>query len=191
MRPKYGVPRWKSGSRRRTRTSIGAEILLVAISLVATVIGIGGIYPQVIDPHWMQDAVGAHLPRMTSSTSDTTLNRSGIVAAMASTPRGAANTGQASVSAAAKAPELSPTVAALEPSAETATSAAPTLKPDAEAKADPDPAAPAAAKSGSKSTEKRVAKKRVVRVEHHRRGHSSYVQYGAGWGGWPGSSSGL
>jgi hypothetical protein len=189
MRPKYGVPRWKSGSRRPTRTSIGAKILLVAISLVATVIGIGGIYPQVIDPQWMQDAVGTHLPKTTPPTTGT--NRSGIVAAMAGPPRGAANTGQASVSAPAKAPELPPTAAALEPSAETATSAAPTLKPDAEVKADPDPAAPAAARSGSKSTEKRVAKKRVVRVEHHRRGHSSYVQYGAGWGGWPGSSSGL
>jgi hypothetical protein len=95
MRPKCGVPRWKSASRRGTRTSIGPKILLAAILLVAGVIGIGGIYPQVSDAVWVRDAVGTHpSPR-----------------------RRATNTGQASFSApnSAPVPEPSQSVAALEP----------------------------------------------------------------------------
>jgi hypothetical protein len=168
MRPKCGVPRWKSASRRGTRTSIGPKILLAAILLVAGVIGIGGIYPQVSDAVWVRDAVGTHpSPR-----------------------RRATNTGQASFSApnSAPVPEPSQSVAALEP-------------PDAMDKPDALPADPVgavAAKSGDKPGNKpadkarvAIAKKRVVRVEHHRRDSSSYVQYGASWGGWPGSSSGF
>src|SRR6202050_930186 len=95
MRPKCGVPRWKSASRRGTRTPIGAKIFLTAILFVAGAIGVGGIYPQVIDAEWARDAVRTH----------------------SSPPRRATNTGQASVSSPDKASvaELSQSVAVLEP----------------------------------------------------------------------------
>src|SRR5580700_7940521 len=56
MRPKfsvwsdYGAPAqksWMSASKRGTRTSIGPMILLAAVVVVAGVIGISGIYPQI------------------------------------------------------------------------------------------------------------------------------------------------
>jgi hypothetical protein len=58
MRPKmamwsdYGSPtqkRWRSRYRRSTRSSTGLKILLGA---VAGVIGISGVYPQIIDSEW-------------------------------------------------------------------------------------------------------------------------------------------
>ena len=61
MRPKiamwsdYGSPtrkRWRSRYRRSTRSWTGLKILLVAIACVASVIGISGIYPQIIDSQW-------------------------------------------------------------------------------------------------------------------------------------------
>jgi hypothetical protein len=45
---------WKSRSRRRTRSSTGLKILLAAGTVVAGVIGVSGVYPQVIDAEWMQ-----------------------------------------------------------------------------------------------------------------------------------------
>jgi hypothetical protein len=85
--------------------------------------------------------------------------------------------------------ELSQSVAALEPLLDAA--AEPNALPA-------DPVGAAAAKSGNKPGNKptdkarvATAKKRVVRVEHHRRDPSSYVQYGTSWGGWSGSSSGF
>jgi hypothetical protein len=61
MRPKiamwsdYGFPtrkRWRSTYRRGTRSWTGLKILLVAVACVVTVIGISGIYPQIIDAEW-------------------------------------------------------------------------------------------------------------------------------------------
>src|SRR6202163_1325997 len=58
MRPKfsmwsdYGAPaqrQWMSASRRGNGSSVGPKILLAAVVVVAGVIGISGIYPQVID----------------------------------------------------------------------------------------------------------------------------------------------
>ena len=58
MRPKIAVwtdyrsptpKRWKSPYRRSTRPSIGLKVLLAAVVLVAGVVGISGIYPQVIE----------------------------------------------------------------------------------------------------------------------------------------------
>jgi hypothetical protein len=49
------------GLQARYRTSIGPIILLAAAAVVAGVIGISGIYPQVIDAEWAQDAAGKHL----------------------------------------------------------------------------------------------------------------------------------
>jgi hypothetical protein len=148
--------------------SIGAKILLAAVLVVAGVIGVGGFFPQIIDPEWVQ----------------------------AGPARRAASTGQASVSAPGKAsaPELSQSNSAGEPVAEAATS--PTLTANAEAKANGlpvDPLVAAAVKSSKPTEEARgaIAKKKVVRVERRRRGYSSYVQNSPGWGAWSGGSSGL
>ena len=63
MRPKiamwsdYGAPRhkhWRTPSRRSRRSSIGPKILVAAVVVVAGVIGISGIYPQIIDSEWVQ-----------------------------------------------------------------------------------------------------------------------------------------
>ena len=82
----YGAPtqkRWRSPSRRRTRSSIGPKILVVAGGVVAGIIGITGIYPQIIDADWVQGA-GADSPHSKNvAISDaTTTRRSGIVAAI-------------------------------------------------------------------------------------------------------------
>ena len=62
MRPKiamwsdYGAPRHKHwrAPRRSSRSSIGPKILVAAVVVVAGVIGISGIYPQIIDSEWVQ-----------------------------------------------------------------------------------------------------------------------------------------
>ena len=86
MRPKfsigsdYGAPAqrpWMSASRRGTGSSVGPKILLVAVVVVAGVIGISGIFPQVIDADRVPEA-SARLPKM--SLSAPTTKRSGIVA---------------------------------------------------------------------------------------------------------------
>jgi hypothetical protein len=215
MRPKlamwseYGAPHWTSASRRGTRTSIGPKILLAAVLIVAAVIGVSGIHPQVIDAEWVQDSEGTHagsnLPKVTPPTTATTPRRSGIVAAIPlPQPRPTpTTTGLAAVSAPRpeRAAELLQSVAAAEEPAETATLALAEI-PDAEAKADAPPAKPAAAaaaKAGSKSGNKpsdrprvvAMANKKVVRVEHHQRSRATYAQYGGGWGGWGGGGWGF
>ena len=73
MRPRFslwsdhGAPAqrlWKSPSKRGATT--GPKILLAAIVVVAGFIGIGGIFPQLIDPTWTPDAV-PRLPVMSLS----------------------------------------------------------------------------------------------------------------------------
>ena len=68
MRPKismwsdYGSPtpkRWRSRRRRNTRSPTGLRILLVAGASVAGVIGISGVYPQIIDSEWAR-GMSAH-----------------------------------------------------------------------------------------------------------------------------------
>jgi hypothetical protein len=169
MRPKifmwsdYGAStqkHWRSPSRRSTRSSIGPKILVVAGGVVAGVIGISGIYPEIIDADWVQSA-GTDSPHSKNvAISDaTTTRRSGIVAAIPLPPRRVAiTTGEAAVSAprpaaptpaSAPEPEVSEmhtSVAAVElPPSETAPPLAD--MPDAQAKADPpaEPAAPAPA----------------------------------------------
>src|SRR5271157_3979695 len=108
MRPKfsvwsdYGAPaqkHWMSASKRGTRTSIGPMILLAAVVVVAGVIGISGIYPQIIDAEWMQGA-RTHSPKMPLIAPDAkTTRRSGIVAVIQLPPRRTAmTTGEAQVS---------------------------------------------------------------------------------------------
>jgi hypothetical protein len=217
MRPKismwsdYGAPtrkHWRVPSRRYGRTPIGPKILVAAVVIVAGVIGISGIYPQVIDAEWVPDGT-AHTPKTPPKATDasalnaTAPRRSGIVAAIPLPPRrGAATTGEATVatprlaaSAPAPAPELTelrtPVAAAAEPPA--APIAAPLGLadiPDAEANANVEaPAEPAvAAKSVVTASRAPVVMKRkvVVRTERHRsNGYSgAYAQFG-GWGGFP------
>jgi hypothetical protein len=89
MRPKifmwsdYGAStqkHWRSPSRRSTRSSIGPKILVVAGGVVAGVIGISGIYPEIIDADWVQSA-GTDSPHSKNvAISDATTTR------MATTP---------------------------------------------------------------------------------------------------------
>jgi len=98
--------------------------------------------------------------------------------------------GEAAVSSrAAPASELSQvptTVADLEPLSETAAPLAVAAIPNAEAKGEATVAETAPPRPAKRP---KVVTKKVVRVEHHRRGYSgAYAQYGAGWagGGWSG-----
>jgi hypothetical protein len=68
MRPKfamwsdYGFPtqkRWRSRYRRSTRSSTGLRIVLVAVACIAGVIGLSGVYPQIIDSEWAR-GMSAH-----------------------------------------------------------------------------------------------------------------------------------
>jgi len=103
-------------------------------------------------------------------------------------PLGVVTTGEAAVSSrAGPATELSQlrtTAADLEPPAETTPPLAVAAIPNAEAKAEATVAKTAPPRLAKKP---KVAKKKVVRVEHHQRGYSSaYAQYGGGWAGWAG-----
>jgi hypothetical protein len=205
MRPKtfmwsdYGAPtqkHWRSPSRRSTRSSIGPKILVVAGGVVAAVIGISGIYPQIIDADWVQSA-GTDSPHSKNvANGATTTRRSGIVAAIPLPPRRVAmTTGEAAVPAprpAAPTPEplseMHSSVAAGEyPPSETAPPLAEI--PDAQAKADPPAEAAAAARTkpvgGLFERLRAPVRQRVVRVVHHRSYSGAYAQYG-GWGGWGG-----
>ena len=104
MRPKiamwsdYGAPRhrhWRTPSRRSPRSSIGPKILVAAVVVVAGVIGISGIYPQVIDSEWVQ-GTSTHSQRVAQSEPAPTTRRSGIVAEIPLPPRRTpATTGEA------------------------------------------------------------------------------------------------
>jgi hypothetical protein len=124
MRPKiamwsdYGAPRhkhWRSPSRRSRGSSIGPKILVAAVVVVAGVIGISGIYPQVIDSEWVQGS-SPQSQRVAHSEPTPTTRRSGIVAEIPLPPRRApATTGEAvappPVRAAAATPAPAPAVA--------------------------------------------------------------------------------
>jgi hypothetical protein len=90
----------RSRSRRSTRSSIGPTILVVAGGVVAAVIGVSGIYPQIIDPDWVQTADTDSPHSKNVANGATTTRRSGIVAAIPLPPRRVAiTTGEAAVSA--------------------------------------------------------------------------------------------
>jgi hypothetical protein len=203
----YGAPaqrQWMSTSKRSAGSSIGPKILLAAVVVVAGVIGISGIYPQVIDAEWMQDN-GTHLPVLSLPTSVAT-KPSSTAAAFPLRGRHAVTTGQAvavsqprpAAPAAAAVPQPRTSVAAVAPPPPTAPLPAPTAAaavtaplalaeiPDAEAKAEAD--APATEPSPAKAVDKqtRVVKRKVA--QHHQRSFAgAYAQYGGwGWGGWSG-----
>jgi hypothetical protein len=206
MRPKiamwsdYGAPRhkhWRTPSRRSSRSSIGPKILAAAVVVVAGIIGISGMYPQIIDSEWMQGA-GSHAKRIAVALATTT-RRTGIVTTIPLSPRRDATTGEAATSipraaaAIAEPPKARSTVAAVEqPANETAPVSADV--PDAEAIADPPPKLAAAATPlvAPKVARAPIVKRRVVRNEHHRGYSGAYAQYGGTWSGgngWPGLGS--
>ncbi len=216
MRPKiamwsdYRSPtqrHWKSPYRRNTRSSIGLKILLAAVVLVAGVIGISGIYPQIIDSEWMRNA-GIHAKRPAIAEA-TTKRAAGLIAAVPLSPHGVATTTGDAAASAQRAlpptPPAAPAAAAIEPpkgpSAVAAatevspseTAPLPADTPDAQVATDP-PAKPAVAANPVVRPAQRyvarapVVKKHVARAEHRRSYSSAYAQYG-GWGGWPGLGS--
>jgi hypothetical protein len=154
MRPKiamwsdYGAPRhkhWRTPSRRSTRSSIGPKILVAAVVVVAGVIGISGIYPQIIDSEWVQGP-STHSQRVAQSEPTPTTRRSGIVAEIPLPPRRTpATTGEG----AAPVPAATPTPAVPAPTVtpapvRAATAPAPAAAP-ARVAAAPAPAATAPA----------------------------------------------
>ena len=95
MRPKiamwsdYGAPprkHWRSSSRRSRGSSIGPKILVAAVVVVAGVIGISGIYPQVIDSGWVQGS-SPRSQRVAYSGPTRAFRRSGVVAEIPLPPR--------------------------------------------------------------------------------------------------------
>jgi hypothetical protein len=164
MRPKiamwsdYGAPRhkhWRTPSRRSTRSSIGPKILVAAVVVVAGVIGISGIYPQIIDSEWVQGP-SPHSQRVAQSEPTPTTRRSGIVAEIPLPPRRSpATTGEGVAPAPAATPAAPPAPAATPAPVRAATALAPAAAPArvaaAPAPAAPAPAAPAPAASAPAS----------------------------------------
>jgi hypothetical protein len=203
----YGAPaqkHWRSPYRRNTQSSIGPKILLAAVVVVAGVIGISGIYPQIIDSEWVQDPA-AHAAKVAARTDAAAPRRSGIVAAIPLPPRRVAvTTGEAAVATArpatpapapapaAAAADTRMSIAVAEPASPVAATPALAIAdvPDAQAKVDApaEPTAPAVAAAKPVQRVARapvVVKKRVVRAEHHRSYSGAYAQWGGGgWGGW-------
>jgi hypothetical protein len=68
------------------------KILLAAVVVVAGVIGISGIYPQVIDAEWTQDS-GTHLPKISLLTTSTSMKASATATALSSRGRHVVTTG--------------------------------------------------------------------------------------------------
>ncbi len=190
----YGAPVqgrwWRARSRRSARSRTGLRILLAAGVVVAGVIGISGVYPQVIDAQWMQGArsYASKMPAPDSKTATPDANlagRSEIPASIQAQPRSTAVRAEAAVPAAAVAtpgpaatvPTPQRAVTASKPLPVEGESLALTESPDAAANADtpPKPAPTIAAKP--------VIKRRVSRVEHPRR--SSPGPFAFGWGASP------
>jgi hypothetical protein len=204
MRPKFSIWSDYGASTRKHRmwaanraapTSIGPKIFLAAVVVVATVIGISGLYPKVIDQTWVQNAVGTDPPKMSLASADATPKVPNIVATIPVPPHRAVTAGRATVSppGAAPAPELSrlrisvPTIEspaveppAVEPPAGAAMPLALAAIPDAEAKTYALPPDRAVAHAAEPTDKPRgtVAKKNVVRVERHQHGVAGpFAQY--------------
>ncbi len=179
---------WKSPSRRSARSSTGLKILLAAGVVVAGVIGVSGVYPQVIDAEWMQGA-RTYASRMPAPDAKTTTpdakitRRSDVPASIQSPPRSTALTTR-------EAPVATPGPAAVVQTPRPAALASKPLPqaeplalaetPDAAANADapPTPALGVAAKPAAP-----VVKRGVSRTAHPRRGSSGAFAFG--WGGSP------
>jgi hypothetical protein len=189
----YGAPRhkhWRTPSRRSKRSSIGPNILVAAVVVVAAI----AVYPHIVDSEWVQN-VGSQVKRAAVAEVKAA-RRMGLVTAVPLSPRRDATTGEAATSTPRAAPAVGEplkapsTVAAVErPANETAPTST-----EAEAVADPLPnpapaATPLVTPAQRNVARAPVAKRRVVRTEHHRGYSGAYAQYGGGWGGWPGLGS--
>jgi hypothetical protein len=178
---------WVSTSKRGAGSSIGPRILLAAVVVVAGVIGISGIYPQVIDAEWMEDS-GTHLSMMSLPATSTTTKASATATALPLRIHHVVTTGQVTaVMPPRPTPELSQlraSVAAAAPVPESAAPPALAEVPDAQAKAEA-PATETAPAMAVKQT--KVAKRKVA--QHQRRGSAgAFAQYGGwGWFGFGGS----
>jgi hypothetical protein len=150
MRPKiamwsdYGAPRHKHwrAPRRSSRSSIGPKILVAAVVVVAGVIGISGIYPQIIDSEWVQ-GTSPRLQQVAHTETAPTPRRSGIVAEIPLPPRRATvTTGEAVAPVQPSAVTPAPAVrTAMAPASAAGVPAAPAARVAA-APAAPAPAAP-------------------------------------------------
>jgi hypothetical protein len=173
---------WVSTSKRGAGSSIGPTILLAAVVVVAGVIGISGIYPQVIDAEWMQDS-GTHLPIMSLPATSRTMKASATATALPLRARHVVTTGQTvgSPPRLASAPEgsqLRTSVAVIAPVPEAAAPLALAEVPDVQAKVD----APATQTSPAKAVDRptKVVKRKVA--QHHQRSFAgTFAQFG-GWG---------
>jgi hypothetical protein len=178
--------------------------LLAAIVVVAGFIGIGGIFPQLIDPKWTPDAV-PRLPVMSLSP-DARTKALDAVAGPASPSRRVVTTGEGTSlpSRPARTRDTAPSerAAAEAPQAATPLGTAEIPEPQADAlqaEAAPAPAARAAEQTKSTRTAQRpkpVVKKKVVHFAQRRSFHRDYAQYNAwgwpssGWGSWGGWGGG-
>jgi hypothetical protein len=179
--------------RRGSGTSIGPKVLIAAAVVVAGVIGISGIYPQVFDAELVPDT-GTRLPVMSLSNPDARTKGIGTFATAAS--RRVVTTGQAMRSP----PRTTLTPDNTQPQRATAEAAAPEVAaplavadvPEAQTKVE---AATAPAPT-TKVAERRkpIVKRKVVQVAHRRSFHGAYAQSnGWGWpgGGWGGQGPGF
>jgi hypothetical protein len=148
--------------------------------VVAGVIGISGIYPQVIDAEWTQDS-GTHLPIMSLPAAGTTTKASATATAPPLRIHRVVTTGQATAAVPPRpTPELSQlraSVAAAAPAPEAAASSALAEVPDAQAKAE----APATETAPATAVQQTKVTKRKVAQHHQRRLAGAFAQYG-GWG---------
>lgn len=185
----YGAPvqrRWWKSPRRSTRSSTGLKILLAAGVVVAGVIDISGVYPQVIDAEWVQGArtyaSKTPAPDAKTTTPDAKITRRSDIPASVQPLRIAATTSEAAVATprpAAVVPTPRAAAAASKPLPVEAELPALAETPDASANADapPKPASTVVAKPAP------VGKRRVARVERPRRAAPGAFAFG--WGGSP------
>jgi hypothetical protein len=190
MRPKFSV--WSDYGAPAQKP----KILLAAIVVAASIVGISAFYRQVIDPVRVEHSP-TRLPK--TPLSPATVERTGSVAAVPLPPTRAVTTGEAPIMPAQRTPERSQPrsmVAAVEPPAQP--EAPPRIGdiPEAQAKAEALPAesvSAVAAHSAERSqtgaaAKKAVMKRKLVRVRHHHHHRHAVVYAQYGWWSWPGGS---
>ncbi len=146
-----GLPVISTGERRAEAPDLRSvpRFLVAAVVVVAGVIGISGIYPQIIDSEWVQGTSPRSQRFAPSETarSETapTPRRSGIVAEIPLPPRRVAvTTGEAAAPAAPAAPAVRTAATAPAPAVPSPTRVAAAPAPAASAPAAPAPASPPA-----------------------------------------------
>jgi hypothetical protein len=178
---------WVSTSKRGAGSSIGPAILFAAVVVVAGVIGISGIYPQVIDAEWTQDS-GTHLPIMPALATSATTKSSAAAMALPLRIHQVGTTGQATAAVPPRpTPELSQLRASAPAVAPTPRGAAPLALaevPDAQAKAE----VPATETAPATAVEQTKVAKRKVAQHHQRKFAGPFAQNGRwnlfGFGGY-------